>query len=267
MHHPNNEKGALLMATKSANDVYRDVMTADLPAAATPEEDARQVDLGELWSRPGLGRRERRWVTLVCVGFDTDQQAMDDHVYAALNSGDIDLAEMLEFILHFAVYCGWPKASRMEGVVREQWTRIQREQGLEVTEWPNLETASLGPNDWEARLQRGEQEFLDVNLVPAPARNTPYQQAGILSFVFGHVWQRPGLSRRDRRFITVPCVGVDEAPMPILAHVGSALHSGDITHPEMDEVILQFSAYAGSAKGDVLQQAVADDLLAKMLGR
>jgi 4-carboxymuconolactone decarboxylase len=150
-------------------------------------------------------------------------------------------------------------------VVREQWARIQRERGLELTEWPILGIDSLGPNDWDERLERGEEEFRVVNLVDAPARNTPYQQAGILNFVFGHVWQRPGLSRRDRRFITVPCVGLAEAPMPILSHVGSALHSGDLSREEMDELIVQFSSYAGSDRGAALQGAVVDDLLGKML--
>jgi 4-carboxymuconolactone decarboxylase len=254
------------MTTRNASDIYREVMTQEPPQWTTPEEEDRYNYLfGELWGRPGLGRRERRWVTLVCVGFDTDQQAMDDQVYAALNSGDISLDELLEFILHFAVYCGWPKASRVEGVVREQWARIQRERGLELTEWPILGIDSLGPNDWDERLERGEEEFRVVNLVDAPARNTPYQQAGILNFVFGHVWQRPGLSRRDRRFITVPCVGLAEAPMPILSHVGSALHSGDLSREEMDELIVQFSSYAGSDRGAALQGAVVDDLLGKML--
>ncbi len=256
------------MTTNNPSEVYREVMTLEPPQSQTPEEQVRHDYLfGEIWTRPGLGRRERRWVTLVCVGFDTDQQAMDDQVYAALNGGDITLNEMLEFILHFAVYCGWPKASRMEGVVREQWTRIQHERGLPVTEWPVLGNDTLGPNDWEQRLQRGEKEFRDVNLVDAPGRNTPYQHAGILNFVFGHVWQRPGLSRRDRRFITVPCVGVDEAPIPIMSHVGSALHSGDVSRTEMDELILHFSAYAGTARGDVLKKAVDDDLFGKALAQ
>jgi 4-carboxymuconolactone decarboxylase len=214
-----------------------------------------------------LGTRDRRWVTLVAVGYNTDQQAMDEHVYAALNSGDIDLPEMLEFILHFAVYCGWPKASRMEAVVREQWARIERERGDEVSVWPDLDNSTLGPNDWEQRLQRGEQEFRDVNLVQSPARNSPYQQAGILNFVFGHLWQRPGISRRDRRFITIACVGVNEAPMPILSHIGSALHSGDVSRPEMAEAIQQFAVYAGAAKAAVLTKAVEDDGLGKMLAR
>ncbi len=252
--------------TLTTDDVYREVMTVDPPTAADPGEQARRDHLfGELWSGPELSRRERRWVTLVCVGFDTDQRAMDEHFYAAQNSGDMTLEELLEFVLHFAVYCGWPKASRVEMTIKEQWTRIRQERGEEVPEWPLLSNDTLGPNDWEARLQRGEQEFRDVNLVPAPARNTPYQQAGILNFVFGHLWQRPGLTRRDRRFITVPCVGVSEAPMPILSHAGSALHSGDITRPEMDEIVRQFTAYAGEAKGAALAKAVEDDLLGQML--
>ncbi len=252
--------------TLTTDDMYREVMTIDPPTAASPDERARRDRLfSELWAAPGLSRRERRWVTLVCVGYDTDQQAMDDHVYAALNSGDISLEEMLEFILHFAVYCGWPKASRMEMVVREKWTVIRQERGEEVTDWPVLSNESLGENDWEARLQRGEQEFRDVNLVSAPARNTPFQQAGILNFVFGHMWQRPGLSRRDRRFITVACVGVCEAPMPILSHVGSAQHSGNVTRPEMDEIVRHFTAYAGETKGAALAKAVEDDVLGQML--
>ena len=113
----------------------------------------------------------------------------------------------------------------------------------------------LGDNDWEARLRRGEQEFADVNLVPAPGRDSPYQHAGILNFVFGHVWQRPGLNRRDRRFVTVACVGVCEAPIPISAHVGSALKSGDITKPEMDELIRHFAAYGGETRAAALREA------------
>jgi 4-carboxymuconolactone decarboxylase len=248
------------MTTASADEVYREVMTLEPPPTATPQQ--RQA-----WSRPGLGRRERRWVTLVVASFDNEQPALDEQVYAALNSGDISLAEMLEFVLHFAVYCGWPKGSRLEGTIREQWARIEREQGRPVADWPDLDNDSLGLSDWEARLQRGEKEFADVNFVPAPARNTPYQQAGILNFVFGHVWMRPGLGWRDRRFITVACVVVAETPIPIMSHVGSALHSGQITRAEMDEVIAQFTAYAGQRRGDLMSKAVEDGLFEKMLNR
>jgi 4-carboxymuconolactone decarboxylase len=29
----------------------------------------------------------------------------------------------------FGFYCGWPKASHLEGVITEQWTRICEERG------------------------------------------------------------------------------------------------------------------------------------------
>jgi 4-carboxymuconolactone decarboxylase len=244
------------MGDAAAEQTYREVMTVEPPLATTPlEQLSRDFVFGEVWGRPGLSRRDRRWVTLTCVAAADAPGPIEDHVYAALNSGDIDLAAMLEFVLHFAVYCGWPKASHLEMVVARQWHRIQQEQGREAAPWPVLDNDTLGPNDWDRRIERGVEEFVDVNLLPAPPAQTPYRHAGILSFVFGHVWQRPGLTRRERRIITVACVAIDDSPTPLTTHVGSALRSGDLTKAEMDEIVLQFSAYYGFAKGDALNDA------------
>lgn len=212
----------------------------------------------EVWSRPGLGVRERRLVAITCVAFPCVADPIVEQVHTAFANDEFTIDEMLEVVLHFAVYCGWPKASNLEMYVRQTWARIQEERGEEPTPLPlrPSDVSELGSNDWEARISRGEQEFRDVNLVPAPGRDSPYQHAGILNFVFGHVWQRPGLGRRDRRFLTVACVGVDEAPIPILSHVGSALASGDITKEEMDELILTFRAYDDDTRADALQAAV-----------
>lgn len=85
---------------------------------------------------------------------------------------------------------------------------------------------TLGPGAWDERLKRGVEEFIDVNLVPAPPTHLPYRHAGILNFVFGHVWQRPGLTRRERRIITVACVALDDSP------AGSALQHPPTGHSE-----------------------------------
>ncbi|XVQ15817.1 carboxymuconolactone decarboxylase family protein [Spirillospora sp. CA-255316] len=239
--------------TAAAEQTYREVMTREAAPPATPFEAAtRDFVFGEVWPRPGLSRRDRRWVTLTCVGAADAPEPIDEHVYAALNSGDMELEAMLEFVLQFAVYCGWPKASHIEGVIRKQWARIQQERGEEIGPLPVLDNSTLGLNDWEERLKRGAEEFADVNLIPAPRAETPYTHAGILNFVFGHVWQRPGLTRRERRIITVACVAIDDSPMPLQSHVGAALNSGDISKEEMDEIVLQFSAYYGFAKGEAL---------------
>ncbi|NUU24882.1 MAG: carboxymuconolactone decarboxylase, partial [Streptomycetaceae bacterium] len=230
---------------------------APLPPATTPFGRAsRDFLYAQVWSRPGLSRRDRRFVTLTCVAAADAPRPIDDHVYAALASGDLTLEELLEFVLQFAVYCGWPKASHIEGVIARQWDRLHRERGEETPPWPELPDASLGPNDWEKRLARGTEEFIDVNLTPAPPRNSPYRHAGILNFVFGHVWQRPGLTRRERRIITVASVALDDSPTPLRTHVASALHSGDIGKAEMDEIVLHFAAYYGFAKGEALADAV-----------
>lgn len=217
----------------------------------------------EVWARPGLGRRERRLVTITCVAYAVTAPPIADHVYAALSSGDLTIEELLEVDLHFAVYCGWPKASNLEMYVRQQWARVQEERGATPEPLPMLrnDLAELGSNDWDARIERGEQEFRDVNLIGAPPRDTPYQHAGILNYVFGHVWQRPRLSRRDRRFVTVASVGMCEAPIPIESHVGSALGSGDVSATEMAELIAHFAAYAGDEKAAALR-AAADKALA-----
>jgi 4-carboxymuconolactone decarboxylase len=244
------------MGREQADQTFREVMTQEPPLAATPVEVAnRDFVFGEVWPRTGLNRRDRRWVTLTCVAAADSPQPIEDHVYAALNSGDIALEEMLEFILQFAVYCGWPKAAHCEGVIHRQWSRIRTERGEEVEPWPMHSNEELGFNDWEKRIERGAQEFADVNLLPAPRPMSPYRHAGILNFVFGHVWQRPGLSRRERRVITVACCAIDDSPTPLKTHVAAALHSRDISRDEMDEIILQFSAYYGFAKGEAFQEA------------
>ena len=232
---------------------YRSVMTVDPPLeAGTPfERAARDFVIDQVWSRPGLSRRDRRWVTLTCVGAADAPQSIEDQVFAALNSGDMTIDEMLEFVLHFAVYNGWPKGSHLEGVIRRQWSRIQSERGLDAAIRPP-DNATLGSTDWTERIAEGTREFIEVNLIDAPAPETPYIHAGILNFVFGHIWQRPGLCRRDRRFITVASVAVCDAALPLASHVGSALESGDITKAEMDEIVLQLAAYSGFAKGEAL---------------
>jgi len=233
----------------TTDDLFRSVMATEPPDAPTPLDRADRDRLfGTIWNRPGLSVRDRRIVTLVCLSAAVDVEAMDAHVYAALASGDLTADELLELTLHFAVYCGWPRASQLEMTVRGQWQRLHEERGEETPPFPERSIDELGPADHAERIAGGLECFEEVNLIQAPSQDSPYFHAGILNFVFGHLWQRPGLSRRDRRLVTIPCVGVGEAFGPIWSHVTSALGSGDLTYDEVQEVILHFSAYAGAPR-------------------
>jgi len=239
--------------------VYEDVMCRPFSASASPAVEVGLLDFifGEVWTRPILSRRHRRWVTLACTCAADTAEPIEANMYAALASGDMTFEELQEFVLHFAVYCGWPKASFAEQVLWQQAAILNAERSLPPPAMKpvDLWRPELGPTE---RIENGERCFADINRVPAPARTSPYTTAGILNFVFGEVWQRQGLSVRDRRFVTLACVGVDDAVLPIRSHVYSALKSRDVSLDEMREVVLQFAAYSGWPKASFLDQVVAE---------
>jgi 4-carboxymuconolactone decarboxylase len=218
----------------------------------TADDPAQDVLFSNVWDRPGLSVRDRRIVTVVCVSAAVDGAAMDSHVHAALATGDLTVEQMKELVLHFAVYCGWPRASQLEMAVRTQWQRIHDERGEPMPAFPDLDIGDLGTPDPAQRIAEGMKSFEEINLIGPPSQDSPYFYAGILNYVFGHLWLRPGLTRRDRRIITIPCVGVSDAIGPIWSHVTSALGSGDVSFDEMRELILHFSAYAGAARARVM---------------
>jgi len=112
--------------TETGRRRYREVMVSDAPPPLTPYLDKGVVDsvFGELWDRPGLARRDRRWITLACVAAAAVDEPIKQHVYAALASGDITREEFQEFVLHFAYYAGWPRASALEMAYYEACARI-----------------------------------------------------------------------------------------------------------------------------------------------
>ncbi len=245
--------------SERGRQAFADVMT--IPATDDPSPAASRMlefVFADVWQRPALSRRDRRFVTLACVA-DADAEApLRDHVYAALNSGDLTITEMQETVLHFAVYGGWPKASRFNSMVDEQWDRIHRERGAQVPAPPRLLPLDTS-TDPETRLAAGEQAFKDINCLEyAPPRDNPFHGAGILNFVFGEMWLRPRLGMRERRLITVACVAFQDAPYPILSHVYAALRSRDLSFDEMDELALHFAAHCGWPKASNLNQVIGE---------
>lgn len=80
---------------------------------------ARDFVFAEVWDRPGLDRRSRRWITLACVTAAGSPTAMRVYARAALDSGDITMAELREFVLQFAVFQGFPKAVEFEQILND----------------------------------------------------------------------------------------------------------------------------------------------------
>src|SRR6266478_792477 len=62
--------------------------------------------------------------------------------------------------------------------------------------------------------------------------------------LFGDVWERPGLSKRDRSLITVATLTALYRPEQLRGHIGRALANG-VTKDEISELITHLAFYSG----------------------
>ena len=100
---------------------FAKVMTFPPGPPSTPYlEGINNFVFGEMWCRRGLDERSRRWITLVGVCESGAEIPISSHIHAAMASGNCTPAEMLEFVLQYGTHAGWPKASRVQGVVLQQ---------------------------------------------------------------------------------------------------------------------------------------------------
>lgn len=210
----------------------------------------RDYVYAEVWSRPGLDRRSRFFISLAgsaCEGVAPD--VMDSYVRGALTTNEIALAELREAALHIAVYAGWARGMALDGAI----SRVARELGL-----PAAETAPLRAAPWDPqkRLEEGAANFQEVMIFPAPPPVTPYFEGGILNFVFGEMWMRPGLDQRARRWLTMVGVADSASSTPIRSHTYAAMASGNATMDEMQEFVLQYAFHGGWPKASVMQGVV-----------
>jgi len=91
---------------------WRDVMGADSPPIGDPfMEFTSDHVFGRVWTRPGLTTRDRRLITLTAIVAAGAEAALALHLGAAYRSGDLDLDELDEWVVHVAHYVGWPAAT------------------------------------------------------------------------------------------------------------------------------------------------------------
>ena len=78
----------------------------------------------------------------------------------------------------------------------------------------------------------------------APAKDKPYIRETIEG-LFGHVWDRPHLSIRDRRLLVLGATAMLGRADLVETQVYGALVSGDLDEQQLDEAVLQLAYYCG----------------------
>jgi 4-carboxymuconolactone decarboxylase len=221
---------------------------------ATPYEASwRDFIFAEVWTRPGLDLRSRFLISVAGASTaDVSAHILEGYVKGALSLKLVALAEWREAALHFAVYGGWSRGAIMDAAI----TRAAQALGLEPASFPAIRGEPWDPG---ARMAVGEKNFADVMTFGGPKPpGTPYTGGGILNFVFGEMWRRPGLDERARRWLTLVGVSDSSSETPIKTHVYAAMKSGNATLAEMNEFVLQYAIHAGWPRASVIQGAVLE---------
>ncbi len=232
-------------------------LQAELTGA--PERDAftpvqqswRDFVYAEVWSRPALDLRSRFFISMAGAATVGHAHAINAYVRGALTTNNATLGELREAALHVAVYSGWTAGSHLDAEIG----KVASDLGLQPVECPPIRAE---PWDAAQRHADGIASFKEHMLFDGPPPQTAYFEAGILNFVFGEMWNRPGLDERSRRWLTLVGVGSSGASTPIRSHVWSAMASGNANREEMLEFVLQYAIHAGWPRGSVMQGAVLE---------
>lgn len=71
------------------------------------------------------------------------------------------------------------------------------------------------------------------------------------------VWQRPGLSMREKRLVTLAVLGLHGTDRTLGLHLRGALESGDLTEEDMDGFLVHFGVYAGFPRSSFVASTLA----------
>ena len=186
-------------------------------------ELTNSVVYGEIWERPQLSKRDRSLITIAALqALSRDQ--LQGHLNRGLENG-LTQEEIQEVIVHVSFYTGWPggvNASRMAG-------DVFRERGL---------PASPPASPW---VEPSETQAYTTGAYAAVPRLGELRN----SLLYGDIWERPQLSKRDRSMITVAALQALYATNQLRGHIGRALDENGVTPEELSEIILHLTFYAG----------------------
>jgi 4-carboxymuconolactone decarboxylase len=86
-------------------------------------------------------------------------------------------------------------------------------------------------------------DYVDQSIASATDFNRPLQEL-VTEYCWGAIWNRPGLSRRERSMLNLGMLTALNRPHEVKLHIGGALNNG-LTPADIREVLLQAAIYCG----------------------
>lgn len=216
-----------LPAPPRAPQSMRDVA----PGLAAYTDD---ILFGEVWERPGLGKRDRSLITIASLIAGGRSAQLTSHLRIGLGNG-LEPAEIAEVLTHLGFYAGWPNAVSAVTVTQE----VFKAQGIDprLAAQPRGAPLALPASD----AARAERVRATVGIAaPALADYTN-------RVLFGNLWRRPALAARDRSLVTIAALVTTGDGAQLEFHLRLGLDNG-LSPVELAEALNHLAFYAGWPK-------------------
>ncbi|TCS10289.1 carboxymuconolactone decarboxylase family protein [Caulobacter sp. BK020] len=196
------------------------------------EQHTQERLYGQVWTRSGLGRRDRSLITIAALIARGEAPALGYYADQALENG-VRPREISETITHLAYYASWGKAMAAVPPVGEVFAK----RGVDAGQLPAASPALL-PLDQAAEAQRAKTVGDQFGAV------APGLVDYTTDYLFKDLWLRPDLAPRDRSLITVAALIASGQVAQITFHLNRAMDNG-LTQEQAAEVITHLAFYAG----------------------
>ena len=207
---------------------------AEIPAVPSPDlyagspylrELRNSLVYGEVWERPYLSKRDRSLITIaVLQALAREELAI--HIPRGLDNG-LTPEEISEIILHVTFYAGWPTGVQASITAAEAFEA----RGLTLGDLP--------------RAPALEAEVTTPGGLSDAYAAVPRLGALRNSLLYGDIWERPLLSKRDRSLVTVAVNQALYVTNELRLHIDRALDQNGVQPQELSEVVLHVTFYAG----------------------
>jgi 4-carboxymuconolactone decarboxylase len=195
--------------------------------------------LGDVWSRPGLSRRDRSLVVITILTTLNQLTQLRTHVQGGINHG-LTQTEVEEIMVQLSGYAGFPRA--IDGMTT---ARAAMAEQLGVESLPPSPPAEAKDDEQRSADAKAVMSRLSANQPPGgPGVNMGSFTGTAGRFAFGELWARDELSRRDRSLVVCATLTTQDKPTELRFHLQGALNHG-VTLDELEELMVTVIAYVG----------------------
>ena len=230
-------------------DVQRTLRGGDVdPVAVAAATEARlgplgsfviDFALGEIWTRPGLSRRDRSLIVVTILATLNQLNQLRSHVQGGVHHG-LTRTEIEEIFVQLAGYAGFPRAIDAMTTAHQAMAELHGVERLEPS--PPAEPAD---DDARSAAARDVMAGLSRNQPPGGVGVDMGDFTGAAGrFAFGELWARPQLSRRDRSLVVCATLTTQDKPTELRFHLQGALNHG-VTLGELEELMVTVIGYVG----------------------